>query len=56
MKKLILISRNAQGDWTEWRLIYLIKEYSNCWHIWSWQDIFGKYIHKNSLGYKIQSL
>jgi len=56
MKKVILRERDRQGDWTEWRIVYLIKEYSNCWHIWSWINLFGTYIHKKSLGETVEEL
>jgi hypothetical protein len=56
MKKVILRSRDRQGDWTDWRIVYLISEHSNCWRIWSLRDLFTRYVHKDALGERIEEL
>lgn len=58
MKKVILNSRSPHPDheWSDWRIVYLIKEHINTWHIWSLREPFGRYVHKNAVGERITHL
>jgi len=58
MTKVVLNSRSYHADheWSEWRVVYLIKKHENCWHIWSWREPFGRYVHKKAMGERVQQL
>ena len=58
MKKVVLHSRDRDGDWSDWRVVWLLKEHNNTWKIWSWhwEEIFTRYVHKKALGEKIVEL
>ena len=56
MKKVILRSRGRDGDWSEWRIVWLIQEFQNTWKIWSWSELFTRFVHKKALGERIQEL
>lgn len=58
MKKAMLIMRDEQlgWGWCEWRIVWVIKEYKNAFKIWSWKDLFGRWIPKKSMGYRIELL
>jgi len=56
VKKVLLVQRDRQGDWSQWEVVRLIKEHTNTWHIWYWMYPFGTYIHKRSLGQRIEEL
>ena len=56
MKKAILVSRDRTGDWSEWKVIYILKEHTNTYLIWSWSNLFCKYIHKKAMGVRVEEL
>lgn len=56
MQKVILRHHGREADWSEWRIVWLIKEHINSWHIWSFCEPLGRYVHKNALGERIEPL
>ncbi len=58
MKRALLVERGRPPDtsWSEWRVVWLLKEHKNCWRIWSLRDVFPRYIHKESMGIKVEEL
>jgi hypothetical protein len=56
MKRAILRHHGKESDWSCWRVVILLAEYENSWLIWSWREPFGRYIHKRSLGVRVESL
>ena len=55
-ERKVLESRGRNGDWDTWRIVWLLEENVNTWRIWSWQDIFTRYVHKHSIGERIKDL
>lgn len=53
MSKAILVSRDRQGDWSDWRPVRLVSEGQNTWRIWSWREPFTRLVHKQSLGLQV---
>lgn len=56
LEKVILRHHGREADWSCWRIVWLIKEYKNTWYIWSLHEPFGRYVHKQALGERIESL
>lgn len=56
MNRVILRHHGREADWSCWRIVWLIKENTNCWHIWSLHEPFGRYVHKQALGERIEAL
>ena len=56
MKRMMRISRDRCGDWSEWRIVWVVKEYKNCWRIWSWYEPFTRLMHKQALGEKLTEM
>jgi hypothetical protein len=56
MKRVILRHHGTEADWSCWRIVWLIKEYKNTWHIWSFLNPLGRFVHKEALGERIEDL
>jgi hypothetical protein len=56
MKRVVLKSRDRQGDWCDWRVVWLVSEHVNTWRIWSWRDPLTRLVHKQAMGERLDAL
>ena len=56
MRRHLLESRDVHFNWTNWRVVYVLANYKNTYLIWSWRDIFTRYVHKDAMGERIREL
>ena len=56
MIRVILRHHGHEADWSQWRIVWLLKEFENTWKIWSFYEPFTRYVHKEALGERIEPL
>ena len=58
LKKVVLEHFETEARFTGWRVVWLLEENQTTWRIWSFnfEDIFTRYVHKNSFGERIKPL
>jgi len=55
-KKVWLIERDQQGDWSKAQEVTLLDETPSSWKIRAWWCPLGWRFHKATIGYKVEEL